>query len=109
MWFVNARTHVRIKGQNLIFYLETHATTHNIYFLWRRILPRNLVYYTDVWMTLNPDHLNLKKLEDENLISTLVVSDAKNKPPAQLTQRVRARCASAPLYMRVQVTLSCLD
>ena len=27
------RTHVRIKGQNLSFYLETHVTTHNIYFM----------------------------------------------------------------------------
>ena len=29
-----ARTHVRIKGQNLNFYLETHTTTtHHIYFI----------------------------------------------------------------------------
>ena len=26
---VRGRTHVRIKGQNLNFYLETHATSHN--------------------------------------------------------------------------------
>ena len=43
------RTHVRIKGQNLNFYLETHATPHNIgatphdiYFIQLRILPRIL-------------------------------------------------------------------
>ena len=43
------RTHVRIKGQNLNFYLETHATPHNIhatphniYLIWLRILPRIL-------------------------------------------------------------------
>ena len=47
-----ARTHFGIKGQNLNFYLETHATTQNIYFRWLRILPRNLVNYTGVWMTL---------------------------------------------------------
>ena len=48
------RTHVRIKGQNLNFYyLETHATTQNISFIWQRILPRNSLYYTDVWMILN--------------------------------------------------------
>ena len=35
---------VRIKGQNLNFYLETHATTHNIYVMWLRILPRNLAH-----------------------------------------------------------------
>ena len=45
-----ASTHVSIKGQNLNFYLETHATTHNIYFIRLRILPRNLVHYTGVWM-----------------------------------------------------------
>ena len=27
-----ARTHVRIKGQNLNFYLETHKTKHNLHF-----------------------------------------------------------------------------
>ena len=42
-------THVRKKGQNLKFYLETHATTQDIYL----ILLRNLVQYTGVWMTLN--------------------------------------------------------
>ena len=47
-----ALTHVSIKGQNLNFYLETHATTHNIYFIRLRVLPRNLVHYTGVWMTL---------------------------------------------------------
>ena len=37
------RTHVRIKGQNLNFYLETHATPNDIYFIVRlRILPRIL-------------------------------------------------------------------
>ena len=42
-----ALTHVSIKGQNLNFYLETHAAiTHNIYFIRLRILPRNLVHYT---------------------------------------------------------------
>ena len=47
------RTHVRIKGENLNFYLETQSTTHNIYYFKRiRILSRNLVHYTDVWMTL---------------------------------------------------------
>ena len=46
------RTHVRIKGENLNFYLETQSTTHNIYFKRLRILSRNLVHYTDVWMTL---------------------------------------------------------
>ena len=46
---VRSRTHVRIKGQNLNFYLETHATPHNIhttphniYFIRLRILPRIL-------------------------------------------------------------------
>ena len=34
------------------FYLETHATTHNIYFIQLRILLRFLVHYTGVWMTL---------------------------------------------------------
>ena len=47
-----ARTHVRIKGQNLNFYLETHATTYNIYFIRLRIQPRFLVHYTGVWMAL---------------------------------------------------------
>ena len=55
------RTHVRMKGQNLNFYLETHTTPHNIhttpiiftYFIWPKILPRILVHYTGVWMTLN--------------------------------------------------------
>ena len=46
------RTHVRIKGQNLNFYLEIHATTHHFYFTRLRILPRNLVHNTGVWMTL---------------------------------------------------------
>ena len=40
-----ARTHVRIKSQNLNFYLKTHATTHNIYFIRLRVLSRNLVHY----------------------------------------------------------------
>ena len=42
-------THIRIKGQNLNFYLETHATSHNIhasphniYFTRLKILPRVL-------------------------------------------------------------------
>ena len=46
---VRGRTHVRIKGQNLNFYLENHATPHNIhatphniYFIRLRILPRIL-------------------------------------------------------------------
>ena len=46
---LRGRTHVRIKGQNLNFYLETHATPHNIhatphniYFIRLRILPRIL-------------------------------------------------------------------
>ena len=46
---VRGRTHVWIKGQNLNFYLETHATPHNIhatphdiYFKWLRMLPRIL-------------------------------------------------------------------
>ena len=34
-------------------YLETHATTHNTCFIRLIILPRNLVHYTGVWMTLN--------------------------------------------------------
>ena len=46
------RTHICIKGQNLNFFLETHATMHNIYFIPLRILPRILVHYTSVWMTL---------------------------------------------------------
>ena len=48
-WPLRGRTHVRIKGQNLNFYLETHATSHNIhtiphniYFMRLRILPRIL-------------------------------------------------------------------
>ena len=36
-------THVRIKGQNLNFYLETHATTHNFCLIRLRILPRNII------------------------------------------------------------------
>ena len=43
------RTHVRKKGQNLNFNLETHATPynihatpHNIYFMRLKILPRIL-------------------------------------------------------------------
>ena len=47
-----SRKHDRMKGQNLNFYLETHATTHNIYFIGLRILPRFLVHYIGVWMTL---------------------------------------------------------
>ena len=35
------RTRVSIKDQNLNFYLETHTTTHQIYFIRLRILPRN--------------------------------------------------------------------
>ena len=39
-------THVRIKGQNLNFYLKTphniHATPHTMYFIRLRILPRIL-------------------------------------------------------------------
>ena len=47
------RTHVRIKGQKLNFYLETHATTQNIYFRRLRNLARNSVHYTGMgWMTL---------------------------------------------------------
>ena len=59
IWSFRGRTHIRIKGQNLNFYLETHATPHNIhatphniYFIRLRILPRILVHYTGVWMTL---------------------------------------------------------
>ena len=44
-----ALTHVRIKGQTLNFYFESHATPHNvhttphnIYFIRLRILPRIL-------------------------------------------------------------------
>ena len=50
--FLRGRTHVRIKGQNLIFYLESYATTYNIYFIRQRTLPRFLVHYTGVWITL---------------------------------------------------------
>ena len=48
-FFLRGRTHVHIKGQNLNFYLETHATPQsihatpqNIYFIRLRILPRIL-------------------------------------------------------------------
>ena len=41
----------QIKVQILAFYLETHATTHNIYFIRLKILPRNLVHYTGVYYT----------------------------------------------------------
>ena len=58
---LRGRTHVRIKGQNLNFYLETHATPHNIYFIRLRILPRILVHYTGVWMTLRGrTHVRIK-------------------------------------------------
>ena len=47
--FLRGRTHVRFKGQNLNFFLETHATPHNIhvtphniYFIRLRFLPRIL-------------------------------------------------------------------
>ena len=47
--WLRGRTHVRIKGHNLNFYLETHTTPHNIhekphniYFIRLRILPRIL-------------------------------------------------------------------
>ena len=40
------RTHVRMKGKNLNFYLETHAPTHNIYFI--RLKIHILAFYTDV-------------------------------------------------------------
>ena len=46
---LRGRTHIRIKGQNLNFYLETHATPQNIhttphiiYFIRLRILPKIL-------------------------------------------------------------------
>ena len=59
-WGLRACTHVRIKGQNFNFYLETHATSHkihaipqNIYVIRLRILRRILVHYAGVWMTLN--------------------------------------------------------
>ena len=45
-WGFRGRTHIRIKGQNLNFYLESHAATDNIYFIRLRSLPRNLVHYT---------------------------------------------------------------
>ena len=52
---LRGRTHVRIKGQNLNLYLDTHATPHNIhatpnniYFIRPKILPRILVHYTGV-------------------------------------------------------------
>ena len=53
IFFIMGRTHVRIKGQNLNFYQETHATMYNIYFIRLRILPGNVAHYTAVWMTLN--------------------------------------------------------
>ena len=60
------RKRVRIKGQNLNFYLETHATMHNIYFIRLRILPRNLVHYTGVCTTLKKtseqDYLNIYRV-----------------------------------------------
>ena len=56
---LRGRTYVRIKGQYLNFYLETHATPYNIhatthifYFIRLRILPIILVHSTGVWMTL---------------------------------------------------------
>ena len=57
-------THVRIKGQNLNFYLETHttphnihATPHNIYFIRLRILPR--ILGTLYWRVDDPLATNL--------------------------------------------------
>ena len=44
--------HVCINGPNSNFYLETHSTSNNIYFIRLRNLPRNSVHYTGVWMTL---------------------------------------------------------
>ena len=49
---LRGRTRVRIKGQNLNFYLETHANSINICFMWLRHLIRVLVNCADVWMTL---------------------------------------------------------
>ena len=61
-------THVRIKGQNLNFYLDTHATTHNIYFIRLRILPRFLVHYTGVWMTLYLAYVIIRNMNFNRII-----------------------------------------
>ena len=60
------RTHVRIKGRNLKFYLETHATPHNIhttphniYFIRLRILPR--ILGTLYWRVDDPLRTALSK------------------------------------------------
>ena len=59
LWFLKlfrGRTHVRIKGQNLNFNLQTHATPHNIHatphdisFIWQKFCPESWVHYTGVW------------------------------------------------------------
>ena len=56
-----ARTPIRIKHQNLNLYLEIQSTMHNIYFIGLKILPRNLVHYTGVWMTLYGPYTRLYK------------------------------------------------
>ena len=67
---IMARTHVPQKGQNLNFYLETHAaTTHNTCFIRLRILPRNSVHYIGVWMTLK----NVKVFFDLCLVQVHVL------------------------------------
>ena len=53
---VRGRTYVRVKRQNLNFYLETphniHATPHNIYFIRLRILP--IILGTLYWRVDDP-------------------------------------------------------
>ena len=49
-----ARTHVRIKGKKIKFYLFFAATTPNIYFIRLRILLRNLVLLVFYWRVDEP-------------------------------------------------------
>ena len=73
---IMAHTHVRIEGQNLNFYLKTHATPQNIYFIRLRILPRNLVHYTGVCITLKGSYTRPYKRPKFELLSV----NSRNSP-----------------------------
>ena len=59
-------THVRIKGQNLNFYLETHVSTHNIYIIRLRI------FAPDSWYIILACGWPFKELL-QNMASTPIV------------------------------------
>ena len=92
------RTHVSTKGQNLNFYSETLATTHNIYFIRLRILPRNLVHVACGWPFKVHPHIHTMKRKSNQISQPHEANIIRSWVSFQI--RVRICPKSRHLYVR---------